>query len=286
MSRNIRCIFSVAKSEFLNWITNPRIIIVGVLLIFMYTLAVEPLLEHVSKMGIPLNVLEPFLAIGNSGMLVMLMPCVFMVLISDYPHMTGAAIFQIHRTGKINLIIGQIVFVIMAIISFVSIVLLGSILLSKGKFIQTWSDVVTKYSSQFPNESDSFTTALLPSNLYNQIPIHKALMHTLILMISYLFVLSMIIYFFKLINAHAAGLLFSSFIVAAGVVTCSLKSKIMWLFPMANTIVWLHFDEILRKPKEPIWYSYLYFGIICLILLVLNCVLAKRMQIINLEQVD
>ena len=46
----------------------------GVLLVFMRTLAIEPLLERAAKMGIPLNILEPFAAIGNSGMLVMLMP--------------------------------------------------------------------------------------------------------------------------------------------------------------------------------------------------------------------
>ena len=37
-----------------------------------------------------------------------------------------------------------------------------------------------------------------------------------------------------------------------GVVTCSLKMNIMWSFPMANTIVWLHYEEIIGKPIVPI----------------------------------
>ena len=66
MNRNFKCVLSVARSEYIKWITNPRVIIVGVLLVFMRTLAIEPLLERAAKMEIPLNILEPFVAIGNS----------------------------------------------------------------------------------------------------------------------------------------------------------------------------------------------------------------------------
>lgn len=149
MNRNFKCVLSVARSEYIKWITNPRVIIVGVLLVFMRTLAIEPLLERAAKMEIPLNILEPFVAIGNSGMLVMLMPCVFMVLISDYPKMTGNTLFFIQRTGRFNWFAGQVIFLFMSIISFLCVVLTGSVLLSKGEFSTTWSDVVTKYSARF-----------------------------------------------------------------------------------------------------------------------------------------
>ena len=100
VNKNIKCILAVARSEYVKWISNPRIIIIGVLLIFMHTLAVEPLLERADKIGLPLDILEPFAAIGNSGMLVMLMPCVFLLLISDYPKMTGNTLFFVQRTGR------------------------------------------------------------------------------------------------------------------------------------------------------------------------------------------
>ncbi len=66
----------------------------------MRTLAVEPLIERAEKMDLSLDILEPFAAVGNSGMLVMLMPCVFMVLVSDYPKMTGNTLFFVQRTGR------------------------------------------------------------------------------------------------------------------------------------------------------------------------------------------
>ena len=281
-----RCIVSVARTEYLRWITDPRVIIVGVLLVFMRTLAVEPLLERAAKFGEKLNVLEPFAAIGNSGMLVMLMPCVFLILISDYPKMTGSTLFFIKRTGKANWFVGQLLFLIMAIVTFLFVVVIGSIIVSNGEYGLNWSDTVTKYEARFPNESGNFTSQLLPSNLYNQMTLVSAVGQTLLLMTMYLFVLSLIIYFFKLVHIQSFGLLAAIFIVAAGVMTCSLKSPSMWVFPMANTIVWLHYEEILSKQVFPIWCSYAYFIAAIVAGLTLNTIAVGRLQFYNIELVE
>lgn len=282
----LRCVFSVARTEYMRWITDPRVIIVGVLLVFMRTLAVEPLLERAYKFGKELNILEPFAAIGNSGMLVMLMPSVFLILISDYPKMTGSSLFFIKRTGKTNWFIGQLLFLLLAIITFMLEVLIGSMIVSHGEFGLQWSDTVTKYEARFPNEAGSFTSQLLPSNLYNQMPLMSAVGQTLILMIMYLFMLSLIIYFFKLVHIQSFGLFAAVFIVAAGVMTCSLKSPSMWVFPMANTIVWLRYEEILSKQVFPIWCSYMYFIVVILAGLTINTIAVKRLQLYNIESVE
>lgn len=282
----LRCVFAVARTEYLKWLTDPRVIIVGVLLVFMRSLAVEPLLERAVKFGEKLNILEPFVAVGNSGMLVMLMPCVFLVLISDYPKMTGSTLFFIRRTGKTNWFWGQVLFLLMAIVTFLLAVLVGSMLVSGGSFAEDWSNTVTKYSARFPNEAGSFTSQLLPSNLYNQLSLMSAVTHTLALMTMYLFSLSLIIYFFKLIHIQSFGLFAAIFIVAAGVMTCSLKMPSMWAFPMANTIVWLHYDEILRAQNFPVWCSYAYFGAAVSVLLAMNITAARKLQLYNIEMVE
>ena len=286
MSKDIKCIFSVARSEYVKWITNPRVIVIEVLLVFMKTLAIDPLLERADKIGEKIAVLEPFAAIGNSGMFVMLIPCVFMVLISDYPKMTGNTLYFVKRTGKKNWFIGQMLFVFFAIISFLTVILLGSVLMSQGSFTGNWSDVVTKYNAMFPDESGNFTSQLLPSNLYNQIPLITSILQTIGLMTVYMLVISMIIYFFKLIHIQSFGLLAAVFVVAGGVVTCSLKSELMWLFPMANTIVWLHYDIILDELNVPMWYTYAYFAVILSVLTIANAIAVKHLEFINIEQVE
>ncbi len=264
---------------------NPRILIVGILFIFMRTLAVEPLLERVAKMGIPLTVFEPFEAMGNSGMLVLLMPCVFLILISDYPVISEFSLLCVQRTGKLNWFVGQLLFVISAIFTYMGVLLAGSILTSGGKFRTQWSETVRFFAARFPEESNSFTSELLPSNLYNQIPLMTSVLQTFFLMSAYLFLLVLILYLFKMLNIKSAGLFSVFIVIGLGVTTCSLKTPTMWAFPMANTIVWLHYTEILREPIKPIAYSYIYFiAIICF--LIIACFVAlKRMQFRNIEQV-
>ena len=60
----------------------------------------------------------------------------------------------------------------------------------------------------------------------------------------------------------------------------------MWAFPMANTIVWLHYDEILKEPNFPVWCSYLYFGIAIMVVVILNIIAIKRLEFLNIEMVE
>ncbi len=286
MNKSIKCVLAVAGSEYIKWITNPRVIIVPVLLMFMRSLAVEPLLSRAAKLGAKLERMEPFAAIGNSGMLVMLMPCVFLVLISDYPKVTGNTLFFLQRTGRFNWFAGQLMFLMMTIITYLGTVFGGSLLMTRGDFSGVWSDVVTKYNAAFPDEANSFTAQLLPSNLYNQIPLHATVIQTLLMMSAYLFLICLLIYFFKLKHIQTFGLLAAVFVIAAGVVTCSLKTDTMWMFPMANAIIWLHYDTILQATKMPVWYSYIYFIAAIGVALAFTARSVRRMELYNIEQVE
>lgn len=283
---NRKCILSVARQEYLRWITDPRIVVVGVLIIFMRTLAVEPLLERAEKIGIRLGIFEPYIAIGNSGMLVMLMPCVFLILIGDYPKITGNTLFFIQRTGKWNWFIGQILFIVYAVLTFLGLVIIGSILVSGGRPLSGWSDAVTKYNAMFPDEAENFASQLIPSNLYNQLSMWNALLQTTILMAMYLFLLALVIYFFKEIHIQSFGLFASIIVISAGVVTTSLDSRVMWGLPMANTIVWIHYDKILEETVVPVWFSYVYFAVVITAMLILNEMAVRRLELLNIELVE
>ncbi len=278
-------VFSIARSEYIRWITNPRILIVGILFIFMKTLAVEPLLERAEKMQDSLTIFEPFIAIGNSGMLVLLMPCVFLILISDYPVINGNTLLFVQRIGKTNWFLGQILFIISAVFSYIGALLIVSIVTSGGTFSLEWSETIRFYASRFPNEYNSFASELIPSNLYNQIPLVTSVIQTFFLMSAYLFILVLILYLFKLMNIKSAGVFAVYTLIGFGVVTCSIKTQSMWIFPMANTIVWLHYTEIMREPVIPIMQSYIYFALIIALLLLCNIVALRKLQFINIEQV-
>lgn len=277
-------IWAVARGEYLCWLIQPRMLIIGVLLIFMQTLAIEPLTERADKMGIPMNGFEPFVAVGNSGQLVMLIPFVFLILLSDYPRMSSNSLLQICRTGKFVWMGGQLLFLCLAILTYLGIILAGSLIFAGVNLSSMeWSDAVTKYNSVFPDEYGNFASMLLPSNLYNQIPLTKAVMLTFGYLFLYLMLLSLVMYVFKLTQIPTMGLICAVFVIACGVLSCALKTKIMWVFPMAHTIPWLHYEEILQKPIVPIWLTNVYWTFAIVIGLISNFIAIKRYNFLNLD---
>lgn len=275
----------IAKTEYIKWLRNPRMLIGGILVIVIYTLAVVPLLERAQKMGIPMNIFEPIIAVGNSGMLVLLLPSVFLILQSDYPVVEPNSLMYLSRTGKKAWLIGQILFSLMSIVTYLGVifVIVGLCSASGSCFGLEWSESTRFYAATFPKDADSFTASLLPSNLYNQIPLGMTLVYTFSLLVLYFFLLMMVLLVFSLIKKRGLGLFCTYAIIMGGVVTCVAKVDAMWAFPMANSIIWLHYTEILSTPIYPIGSSYLYFGCCIGVLLILCAVLLKKAEFESTE---
>lgn len=274
----MRKIWGVARTEFVGWITNPRVIILGILLIFIKTLAIDPLSERAAKFGDTMIIFEPYIAVGNSGALTLFMPLVFLVLLSDYPKLGGSSLFSVSRTGKKNWLCGQILFLIMAIVTFLAAIFAASMLFSGGHFGTEWSEAIRKYNARFLDEARSFDSQLLPSNLYNQIPMMTAVWQTSALLAAYLLSLALIIYLLKNLFGGSSGLAGAVLVMALGTVTTALYSPIKWAFPTANTIIWLHYTEILSTPIYPMWASFFYFGMFLALLIVGNFFALKKLK--------
>lgn len=281
---SLRAVWNVARCEYSKWITNPRMILVGVLLVFIRGFAIVPLLERAERYGEPLHVLEPFLAVCNSRLSVFLLPCAFLLLISDFPVFGGNALFFLNRTGKKNWFLGQVLFMIASIFTYVGVILIFCMGMSKGAFYRTWSNSVTQFDAAFPEEAGGMASELLPPNLYNQMDIFTAFVWIFLLLFLYLLLLAMILCFLKLLGLRGAGLLTAVGVIALGVTTCALKVPAMWYFPMANTIVWLHYEELLREPVTPVSDSFVYFIVILTVFFVGNLLALRKMQLIHTEQ--
>jgi len=266
MKQRLSVITNVIKSELRLWLMQPRMLSVGVLIIFIYHLVIVPLTTRADRIGAPLNRLEPFIAVCNSSQAIMLIPFVFLILFSDYPRISANSLMILSRTGKRHWLSGEILFAASAVLLYLCVLLCGTALsCPSGILSKNWSDAATKYEAIFPNEYGSFASFLLPSNLYNQMPLHQAFWLSFVWLFCYLLVLILMQYFFRLINLGSLGLVLEILVIACGVLTCSLRTKWMWVFPMANTIPWLHYTEIIRKPVVPIWQTNLYWGILMLL---------------------
>ena len=147
-------VFQVAKNEYVKWIYNPRMIIFVVLYMFLYDYIIEEMLNAAGKMNSMLMIYEPFIAMTNSELLIMVIPAVFIVLISDFPRTDGNTMFYIMRTGKTNWLLGQILFALASTVTYLLGILGISIVMVSGHGYSKniWSPVITDYTKTFPNE--------------------------------------------------------------------------------------------------------------------------------------
>jgi hypothetical protein len=285
---SLRKIFSIAKIEYIKWISNPRMIILAVLVVFIYNGVASPLIQCSLEMDSPLNLFEPLLAITNSGIILLLIPAVFITLIADFPKNDGNTLFVIKRTGRTNYLFGQILFVIFSLLSFLSFVFLISILqVYSYSFVgEQWSTAITQYTKEFPEKSGSIILQLLPAHLYNNLSLPDGLFLTFTYLFLYIFLLAMVLMLFSVIKKKRIGFITTGGIIGLGVAVSSTKSSLMWIFPMPHSIVWLHFNEYYREEILPLWCSYLYFILLILVFVVLSFVFLKKANFDGVDEID
>lgn len=285
---SLRKIWAVARTEWLKWLCNSRMIIIPVLTAFIYSYAIEPLLERAEKMGEPLNILEPLIAVGNSGMLTLIIPIIFLTLMSDFPRTDGSTMFMLSRTGRTNWMLGQMLFGMMSAVTFLAAIYMmcTAFLMGRAFLANGWSMVVKRYNVLYPEEAYSFASELVPENLYNQMTPYSAVIQTYLLLFLYLFTLILVMLIFRQRRLKAGGFLAVSGIIGFGVLFTSIKSSVMWVFPMANTIVWLHYTDIYRKEIYPVAYSYFYFAVIIAVLIAANVFASRKMNIDSTDETE
>lgn len=260
--------FLFARNEYIHWLTNPKMCILIVMSVFIYEFAIVPLIDTALEMDCEISVFEPFVALGTSGLVLLILPTVFVVLMSEYPRVQSGDWFSIIRIGRMNWLVGQVMFGLMTVISYVLFVAVCSIVpvLGRADITLSWSKVATEYTVFFPERYGSFVDQLLPENLYNQMSLGMAMVYTYIFLALHLIVVLFILLACSLCKKRFMGFVLNGAILSAGVALCSIRTKLMWLFPMAHSVVWLHYTEYYRQKEIYLSESVLYFGtvIVCL----------------------
>lgn len=274
--KRLRIINQIALTEYLCWIKSSKVIILLIMLVFAKIQIIDPLQNCASIMGHKLSLFEPYIALGNSGVVVLIVPMLFLVLLSDYPHDNEINIFYQIRCGKTSWIIGEILFAFFATGTIVLFLLTGTLVFSLpfGEWSLKYSYAITHFVSRFPERRGDYVVELLPENLYNQVPLDDALFHTVLLMVYYFLVLAFNLMIFHLLKKKYIGIIINVLLIVVGAITCAIRTRIMWLFPMAHTIVWLHFKEYIAAEEFSLLGSYIYFVLI-LVVQILLCFCLK-----------
>lgn len=279
--------FSCAATEFVKWVCDARMVIVAVLLIFINNFAVSPLTNNAELMGEPLNILEPFIAVANSEILILIIPIVFLTLIADYPKVDTNTVFYIVRIGRANWFVGQILKLVFMIISYLAVIFLGTVLpmLSDGFWYNGWSNVATKFVSRFPEHSGNFGVQLLPENLYNQLTVFSAAVQSYLLVFAYLMIIGLILLSFSLVKHKTVGFVLCGAVISLGTAFCSIKTTLMWTMPMANSIIWLHYTKYFREPVMSMSFSVSYLAIFIAVLLAFCFIAIRKFNYDNVAEI-
>lgn len=257
-------IVQIAGMDFKRWIRSSRQIVLGILMIFIQIQIIVPMKEAAMLMDDTLTMVEPFIALGNSGVIVLLLPIVFLVLMADFPQRDGNELFYLIRCNRRIWIWGQGLLAVMISMALIlGLLAISAILLgNSGIWELEYSRTMTRFSTVFPERSGSYVVQLIPENLYLHISLESAVLHTACLLFLYFLLLAMVLLLSALMNKRYFGIILDGFIIVLGAISCAFRTGWMWGFPMAHTIPWLHYTEYLRKPVFPLFGSYLYFLIL------------------------
>lgn len=279
--------FFCARAEFIKWICDARMIILGVLLIFIYSFAIEPLKSNAKLMGEPLNILEPFIAIANSGAILLIIPLVFLTLIADFPKIDTNTVFYIMRVGRLNWLFGQLLKLIFMALSYLAVIFLGAVLpmLSDGFWYNGWSNVATGFVKMFPDRRGDFGVELLPENLYNQLSVFEAAVKSYLLVAAYLMIIGLILLVFSLFKRKTLGFIICGGMISLGMAFSAIRTNLMWTMPMANSITWLHYTKYFKKPIMPMSFSVIYLLVLIAVLLVFGGIAIGKFNYDNVTEV-
>lgn len=279
--------FSCEVTEFVKWVCDARMVIVAVLLIFINNFAVSPLTNNAELMGEPLNILEPFIAVANSEILILIIPIVFLTLIADYPKVDTNTVFYIVRIGRANWFVGQVLKLVFMIVSYLAVIFLGTVLpmLSKGFWYNGWSNVATGFVKMFPDRRGDFGVALLPENLYNQLSVFEAAVKSYLLVAAYLMIIGLILLVFSLFKRKTLGFIICGGMISLGMAFSAIRTNLMWTMPMANSITWLHYKKYFKKPIMPMSFSVIYLLVLIAVLLVFGGIAIGKFNYDNVTEV-
>lgn len=274
-------IIRVAFAEYKRWLCNPRILLLIMLIIYARESVGKVLCEHAVAMGEKLHWLEPYLALNNSVVAILIMPVFFLVLMSDFPVMEGSYLWSIYRTGKIRWIVTQMLFSFFAILTVMAGMFFSSIVSCWGslKVEGQWSNVVTRYYLAFPEDANSTTAQLIQGDIYNQLKVGEAMLLSVTLTILMLLLYCAILLCGKIYGKKYLPLGICIGLMGLGAALRMMDTKLSFLLPPAHALLSGHLHEYLRKPIFPYWASYLYFVIALIVVIALAVVGIKRRDV-------
>ena len=128
---NLKTAFSVATIELNKSLRSTKILIFALFAIFINYQAVDPLRQiHTDMNGMRLSLTEPFIVCGNSGVILLVLPILYLVMMADFPRQGQEIYFFKIRMNDRIWYMGQILYSLLSAVFVVVVIFLLSSILS------------------------------------------------------------------------------------------------------------------------------------------------------------
>ncbi|MBR1763819.1 MAG: hypothetical protein IJ746_00310 [Ruminococcus sp.] len=277
----LRKAFFSARTAYTDWLWSPRLLVFGFVFMFEFTYFLKPMNELARRLGTPINILEPFCAMANDRYALPLIVLGFMVLISDFPRLSDFATFSLFRTGRRAWLLGQVMFLFMAGLTYIGFILASSLLcvMNNAYYLNAWS-LVQKRLLLDTDEARTlcglYPFARMDTSVLRQARPLEALLHGVLLILLFIVAVGCVQLLFALMQRKVISVFVNLSACAAGLVLLIIDIRAKWLFPISNAVFGWHYDGTYNETNMPISASYIYFGAVIAVMLLLLRGMVRR----------
>lgn len=281
----LRKIIAIIRNEFVSLIHKPKLFLIIISIVFMIDSVAQPMMELSLELSYTLNIAEPFIFITSKGLNIVVIPLIFVAILSDFPSSEHSGHFSMIRNGRFTWYWGEVLFSLIVSVIYIAILFLSiAIYCSSNSFIENvWSDYTLKTYKDYP-DIFLYGTLFLDTSVYTQGDPLTVLRHTLMLLMLYIFILVQMMLFFRIIGKKPLGIIMSIGLTFVGMPSYATTSKIRWIFPVTHTAYNWHFNEFFREPYCELSTSYIYLSSLAIGFIIINMLLVKYSKIgVNYE---
>ena len=270
----------IARMEYGRLIRSTRMLVLLVVAVFMRAFIAQPFAECAVSMGGKISVLEPFMALCSSGMVMLIIPFGFVSMMADFPWAEPIELFVHTRTTKRAWTSAQMIFLAMASFTYVAALFAASclMLLPYCSLRTDYSDTVKFYPQVFPEKAGGLVGSLINGNLFNQLTLIESVLVSAALVFLYMVLLGMVLLTWTVTNRRPAGLITDAVLLILGTASVFPEGRVKWLFPMAHAMTAGHFSTFFSRTEFPLWGSFLYFGVLIVSLAAISLACARNYQ--------
>ena len=270
-------ILSIIKYEFSETIRRPKILLVLFFIILLYESDLSAIRDVCGETGLTLNVFEPFVLMCTRSVNIILIPLIFIILISDFPN-CKTDYFRMIRISKRGWLVGEIGFIILLSFAILLVLLIGTILpmLDLSFTANTWSRFMTALrENYFEIYTHNIRVTLEASVITHSLPI-SALIYSFLIMWLNLIIYGLLLLLGTVTAKRMVFLVSTLSLTFIGGCSTFFNSGIKWAFPIAHTQLGLHYNSIFSKINFPVYMTYIYLAVAAAAIIVICGTLVKK----------